>query len=228
MNCDPWLLWLDGTHSPFDNMAIDECLLESAAEHKLPVLRLYGWDRPSVSFGKFQRYPSELEANFMPVRRPTGGGVVFHDADLTYTVVIPAGHRIVKLDRAASYRIFHQAMKEHLGVESELLGEGREDKERSTMQCFVSPSRFDLMGPAGEKYAGAAQRRTRDGILHQGSIRLEGSGWPERLAEAFRRAFDLEYLAWEPDRAFLERASGRSRERYQTMEWNQGKDASGD
>lgn len=231
MTGDRWRLWLDGVHSPADNMAIDECLLESAPEHRLPVLRIYGWDRPAVTFGRFQRYPLDLAANFTPVRRPTGGGVVFHDADLTYTVVVPAGHRIGKLDRMASYRIFHQAMKEHLGVESELLGESRESEERVTMRCFVSPSRFDLVGPAGEKYAGAAQRRTRDGILHQGSIRLPresgGDGLSKRLTEAFRQAFELEYLPWEPDAAFLEKADRRSRERYQNADWNQGKYAAG-
>jgi lipoate-protein ligase A len=70
------------------NMAIDEALLEHAS---LPSIRFYKWDHPALSFGYFGGFADV--ANYAPerdlVRRWTGGGIVFHGDDLTYSIVIP-------------------------------------------------------------------------------------------------------------------------------------------
>src|ERR1700758_3487521 len=75
------------------NMAIDEALLETAT---LPTIRYYWWNHPALSFGYFGKF-SEVE-NFAwdrdPVRRWTGGGIVFHGDDLTYSLVIPASNSV--------------------------------------------------------------------------------------------------------------------------------------
>ena len=179
-------------------MAADELLLTRAPEFGGRVLvRLYRWDRPAVSLGSSQLYPGELAEKYAIVRRPTGGGVVYHDIDLTYTVVVPHGHPIAALDRMESYRIFHRALLAELsrtGVAAELAAEGTPHVERATMRCFVSPSRFDVVAPSGSKYAGAAQRRTRAGILHQGSILLAAAGgdW-DQLAEELLRSLEKEF-----------------------------------
>ena len=170
---EQWLLWHDGVHDPWFNMSVDELLLEAAPQFGTPLLRTYRWDRPALSIGCSQSYPAEQEARYAIVRRPTGGGNVFHDVDLTYTAVIPAGHPIAALDRMESYRIFHEAMLpmlDALGAHAGLKQEESARVDRRTMRCFTSPSRFDVVADDGAKYAGAAQRRTRNGILHQGSI----------------------------------------------------------
>lgn len=96
---ESWLLWRDGTHDPFFNMSMDEVLLEEAPSLGAPLIRTYRWDRPSLSIGSSQLYPESEEARYAIVRRPTGGGNVYHDVDLTYTAVIPAGHSLTDLNR---------------------------------------------------------------------------------------------------------------------------------
>jgi lipoate-protein ligase A len=181
---EQWLYWQDGTHDPYFNMAVDEILLANSALLDGKVLvRVYRWDRPSVSFGSSQICPQELADKYTLVRRPTGGGVVYHDVDLTYTVVVPPGHSILQLDRMESYKVFHEALLIKMtedGVAAVLEDHGTDHVDRATMQCFVSPSRFDLVAPSGSKYAGAAQRRTRMGILHQGPQALKQSFFIQR------------------------------------------------
>ena len=59
-------------------MAVDEVLLRNATGRRLPLLRVYTWVRPAVSFGYFQEFPACLAAKYDSVRRLTGGGVVYH------------------------------------------------------------------------------------------------------------------------------------------------------
>ncbi len=77
------------THSPAMNMAIDEALLGSAT---IPTIRFYRWRSPALSFGYFGKFSDVAiyAAERDLVRRWTGGGIVFHGDDLTYSIVIPA------------------------------------------------------------------------------------------------------------------------------------------
>lgn len=226
---EQWLYWQDGTHGPYFNMAMDELLLANSALLEGKVLvRVYRWDRPSVSFGSAQICPQELAEKYTLVRRPTGGGVVYHDVDLTYTVVVPPNHAIMELDRMESYKIFHEALLIKMtenGVDAVLEAQGSEHVDRATMQCFVSPSRFDLVAPSGSKYAGAAQRRTRCGILHQGSIKLEAAGgdWEQlhkELLESLKIKFDIDYQIWQPPQSLLQSAEALAQDKYSTEKWN--------
>ncbi|MBE6366666.1 MAG: lipoate--protein ligase family protein [Lentisphaerae bacterium] len=229
MSKEQWLCWMDGIHDPYFNMAMDEVLLANSALQQNQVLvRVYRWDRPSVSFGSAQIMPEELADKYTLVRRPTGGGVVYHDVDLTYTVVVPPEHKIMQLDRMESYKIFHEALlikMQEDGVEALLESHGTDHVDRSTMQCFVSPSRFDLVAPSGSKYAGAAQRRTRCGILHQGSIKLEAAGgdWDKlcaELLESLKIKFDIEFQDWQPAQEVLLHAEELGQIKYSTEAWN--------
>src|SRR5258707_5016539 len=89
-----WLLLNSGRCDAAFNMALDEALLEAMPRLNHPVLRFYGWTEPAASFGYFQKY-SEVQ-QLTPLRpllrRPTGGGIVPHVADWTYSLVWPAGH----------------------------------------------------------------------------------------------------------------------------------------
>ena len=150
--------------------------------------------------------------------------------DLTYTAVIPAGHPITALDRMESYRIFHEAMLpmlEELGAHAALKRDESAHVDRRTMQCFTAPSRFDVVADDGAKYAGAAQRRTRNGILHQGSIRLTVAGgeWEkleEALLKALKHHFNAELIPFTPPAELLDRAELLARTKYETAGWNCG------
>ena len=162
-------------HSAATNMAIDEALLGSAT---VPSIRFYKWQSPALSFGYFGRfadvagYARERDL----VRRWTGGGIVFHGNDLTYSIVIPVNDAVFGESSIWIYEKVHRALTNALveagqratvaGVAD--LGSGI-NAAGYKGHCFANAVRDDVMID-GRKIAGAAQRRTRGGLLHQGSI----------------------------------------------------------
>src|SRR6266487_4230829 len=164
------------------NMAIDEALLDTA---KVPSIRFYRWNSPALSFGYFGKFADV--ANYAPrrdlVRRWTGGGIVFHGDDLTYSIVIPANDPAFSESSILIYEKIHCALRDALaanggGAELAAMGADATLRRPRTAQravpanvCFTNPVRADVM-VNGRKVAGAAQRRTRAGLLHQGSIQL--------------------------------------------------------
>ena len=210
-------------------MALDEALLRYAGRSGVCVLRFYEWDRPSISIGYLQDYAAGEREGFAVVRRPTGGGVVFHDHDLTYTVAIPAEHWICGVDREASYGHINHAVTS--GLNQCNLDAGLTDATiphsvaRRTMICFENPTRYDIV-LGGKKVAGAAQRRVREGILHQGSIHFGGPLPVSRhvlideIAAGFRRELDVELTEFEPSAELFEEADKIAADKYATDRWN--------
>jgi lipoate-protein ligase A len=166
-----WYLLEQGSQPASYNMALDEALLQCAPELGRPVLRFYGWREPSATFGYAQKY-SEVEkmTRLRPlIRRPTGGGLVPHDADWTYSLVFPAGHFWHGLKAVESYHRVHQWIRDafaRMQVETSLAPAAQKEIPG---QCFVGCEKSDIVW-GGRKIAGAAQRRTRTGLLIQGSI----------------------------------------------------------
>src|SRR3989440_4298780 len=91
------------------NMALDEALLESATE---PLIRFYKWDHPALSFGYFGKFADVANHATVRdlVRRWTGGGIVFHGDDLTYSVVVPASNPVFDESSIAIYEKIHRAL----------------------------------------------------------------------------------------------------------------------
>ena len=177
------------------NMAIDEALLEVAT---IPSIRFYGWHSPALSFGYFGRFADvgDYAAGRDLVRRWTGGGIVFHGDDLTYSIVIPAGDPVFGESSMSIYEKIHSALRNALatnggGVELAAMGRNAALRRPRTAQravptniCFANPVEADVIIGA-RKVAGAAQRRTRAGLLQQGSIQGVdlGNGLAERFAK---------------------------------------------
>jgi len=168
-------------------MALDEVLLNVST---VPTLRCYRWLRPCVSFGYFGAF-EEVRLRWPAwehVRRWTGGGMVEHGADFTYTLAVPRDHELARSNAAESYRVIHgavaAALRQRAGKGVALSGEGEAAKSSA---CFEHPVRNDVL-VEGRKAAGGAQRRTAHGLLHQGSIQLPlgiddfGSALSEALA----------------------------------------------
>src|SRR5207244_2456422 len=101
-----WFLFASGPGAASDNMAWDEALLETAPSLGQPVLRFYGWTEAAASFGYFQKYAAvEPMTVLRPlVRRPTGGGLVPHASEWTYSLVFPPWHPWYALTAVESYR----------------------------------------------------------------------------------------------------------------------------
>ncbi len=153
------------------NMAFDEAMLLRVNEVGMPILRFYAWNEPAATFGYFQKY-SEIKQTtpLRPlIRRPTGGGLVPHENDWTYSLTFPVGHDWYRLKAEESYQRVHEWVADALtraGMPSELspccIKEG-------PGQCFLGAEKYDVLHN-GAKIAGAAQRRNKQGLLIQGSI----------------------------------------------------------
>ena len=169
-------------------MATDEVLLRTAAHRGRALLRAYSWLKPAVSIGYFQKFPSDLDGKFEIVRRPTGGGLVYHVDDTTFTVVVPPGHRLHKLTTAEAYCVIHKAVAAALTQKSEI-SNLKSPPPRGAYECFQQTVTGDVVAD-GRKLAGGAQRRNRDGMLHQGSIAARVTG------EQLCRAFGVEFASY--------------------------------
>ena len=166
-----WLFLNSGRCDAAFNMALDEALLENVSRPGAPVLRFYGWTEPAATFGYFQKFSEVAAATKLRplIRRPTGGGIVPHDADWTYSAVFPPGHEWHSLKAEESYRRIHDWLRRafaELKIETELAPCCQKSLPG---QCFIGHEKSDLLW-RGKKIAGAAQRRNKLGLLIQGSV----------------------------------------------------------
>ena len=205
-------------------MAVDEALLLSATKRRVPLLRLYAWARPAVSFGYFQKFPAGLAAKYELIRRPTGGGMVYHGDDTTYTIVVPPGHPLYEMKTTDAYCAIHKAVAtacEHATNKrsggSPTLQAGPSTLPRGAYECFQNPVHGDVVAD-GRKLAGAAQRRTRHGMLHQGSIAAKVTA--DQLQDGFRQAFHADFRSYRLSPAEKALAEELAREKYATDDWN--------
>jgi lipoate-protein ligase A len=176
-------------------MAVDEVLLEWAAEQGGCAWRFYQWSEPTLSLGYFQKYvPVPFSSQFagLPVvRRLTGGGAIVHDAELTYSFVVPQGHPLAAR-RELLYDAVHRSLIETLagfGVAAALCQPSKKGdcpdfrvSENGTVPfsadepflCFQRRAPGDVLVGA-TKIAGSAQRRRRGAVLQHGSVLLRRS-----------------------------------------------------
>jgi lipoyl(octanoyl) transferase len=231
-------------HSGAMNMAIDEALLETAA---VPIIRCYRWRSPALSFGYFGQFSDVAiyAAERDLVRRWTGGGIVFHGDDLTYSIVIPANDPVFDESSNAIYEKIHRALCGALaagGQDAELasvtaLCERRKSRkgdlqiaqrrtgDRRSLEtaicdrgynCFANPVRADVMMD-GRKIAGAAQRRTRRGLLQQGSI--QSITMKANLAQKFAQALSVNCSESEVNAQIFQRAQELAQQKYGSDFW---------
>jgi lipoate-protein ligase A len=208
------------------NMAIDEALLKIVIA---PSIRFYRWDHPALSFGYFGKFADV--ANHAGerdlVRRWTGGGIVFHGDDLTYSIIMPAIDAIYAESSVSIYAVIHNALRDALvanGQHAEL-AEGRDaalqrprtaQRAVPTNACFAHPVPADVM-LNGRKIAGAAQRRTRRGLLQQGSIQEVELDLD--FEKRFTHNLSPNWTAKEIDESIIERAKEIAERKYLTQAW---------
>jgi lipoyl(octanoyl) transferase len=197
------------------NMAIDEALLEAA---KIPSIRFYRWNSPALSFGYFGKFTdvADYAVERDLVRRWTGGGIVFHGDDLTYSIIIPAASEFSSASSKSIYAVIHAALCDTLiagGARAEL---AQNQSPKLSEVCFANPVRADIM-LNGRKVAGAAQRRTRAGLLHQGSIQYVDLG--NGLAERFASELSANCSEKKIDNDLLDRAKEIAQAKYGMEGW---------
>ncbi len=161
------------------NMAVDEAMLEAAADHGVASLRFYTWTEPTLSLGYFQPSPSRQVSNLARlawVRRSTGGAGIVHHHELTYSFALPGGPEWHSPEPwiCRVHRMLRAVLAER-GVDSRLVVCG-EEKKLGEVLCFLHQTAGDLvMGTDKAKVAGSAQRKLRGALLQHGSLLLRRS-----------------------------------------------------
>lgn len=164
------------------NMGRDAALLAGVDRGSSPpTLRWYQWSPATISLGHFQRYDDYAAlappAGALPVvRRVTGGGAILHDAELTYSLTMPATHTLAAGNPACLYRTMHAAIiagLRTLGVQAKQRGPcgSSQTQREGSFFCFSRAHPTDVV-IEGAKLVGSAQRRTRRAVLQHGSIML--------------------------------------------------------
>jgi lipoate-protein ligase A len=200
--------------SAAENMAVDETLFLTA---NCPVLRFYRWIRPAVSFGYFTSW-KEVALRFSErdlVRRWTGGGIVEHGQDLTYSLVCPNAATLPTT--IEFYRFVHLAIANILRKSGRPVEIAQLVEPTRSSACFEKAVQFDLK-LRGEKIAGAAIRRNRKGLLLQGSIqRLEV---PVQFGVMLADALGDQVDSFVVSDLIMEQAAHIAKEKYGAAEWN--------
>jgi lipoate-protein ligase A len=176
-----WLLIVEPEPLPGAwNMAVDEHLFGLAGSSPRTFLRFYRWDRPTASLGYSQEASRVIDVEFCRthgidiVRRMTGGKLVLHDREVTYTVA-SADAAVFTETLRDSYRLISRALLkglERMGVSARLAETSPPAYLKGTMPCFAFPAR-DEIEIGGRKIVGSAQKRTGPLFLQHGSMLLE-------------------------------------------------------
>jgi lipoate-protein ligase A len=227
MNESGWRLLQQGKQPAAYNMALDEALLVLAPILCRPVFRFYGWIEPAASFGYSQKYEDIARWTMLRplVRRPTGGGLVPHDTDWTYSASFPPSHSWYSLKAVESYYRIHEWIQHafaHLKIPTTLAAAAQKEIPG---QCFVGMEKSDVLWH-GRKIAGAAQRRTRTGLLIQGSVQpppipLSREDWQAAMCEVARKRWGVEWTTLEVTGPLAELASKLQTAKYSQLAYNQ-------
>lgn len=179
--------WWDGDAEGVANMALDEALGAAAERCGRPLIRFYGWSRPTVSLGAFQKLAdargiADIAAADL-VRRPSGGGAIVHGSDLTYALAVPKSHPLgstAQLLYTAAHTALATVLQER-GIDARLYGDRPTDDD---FFCFSRRAGGDLIAtppgrepsPADPKIMGSAQRRLAGAVIQHGSLLLRENG----------------------------------------------------
>lgn len=198
------------------HMALDEAVLLGSPPDAL-VLRVYGWRGEGCTFGYSQRYEdakAACKAGVAPVRRATGGGIVHHDGDVTFSLVFPwdktcAPETIYK----NIHRGIHQALKAHGTTNG--MWSPKENAPGIAARCFARAEKADLVDADDKKILGGALRKKGSKGLYQGSLRVPV---PEAvIIDGITREFGRPSTEILP--SWLD-AAGALEARYRSSEWN--------
>jgi lipoyl(octanoyl) transferase len=180
----PWRLINSGARDGCSNMAVDEALLACFdAEHSRPIFRIYSWEPPALSLGRFQKGGEVLDrescarAGVAVVRRISGGGVIYHADEITYSLVCSPEHVPQASSIKGSFRVltsflvrFYSTLGLNPCYAMDSFPDGAGLGGRSPF-CFAGRESYDIL-IEGRKVGGNAQRRLKRAIFQHGSIPL--------------------------------------------------------
>lgn len=169
-----WDIVEEGPLLPQQNMESDYQKLINLDRDSLPTLRFYQWHKHSVTYGYFLKPWNHLKSEGLKLaKRPTGGGIIFHDYDVAFSLLIPAGHHHYSLNTLENYSFVNHRLLAALKKFNPLLTIQLYSKQGESKPsfCMARSTIYDLI-INGKKVVGGAMRKTSKGFLHQGSICL--------------------------------------------------------
>lgn len=176
---DEWFLLDSGHQDAAINMALDEALLRWHSQGKIPpTLRFYGWSKPTLSVGQFQKVHRSIDFdavhkyNCQFVRRLTGGSAVLHDNELTYSIVVSEDHPAIPASIKEAYHVLSAGLYEgfkNLGITVDYAIPDKEALRERTDVCFEKAAFYEMIVD-GKKLSGNAQTRQKGVLLQHGSI----------------------------------------------------------
>ncbi len=205
-----WRLLFTPDVDPYMNMAIDEALTRECidSEDKPTAIRFYTWKETSCSIGYFQKMKDVLKApndkEIPVVRRPTGGGIVYHGNDITFSIV----KKSMQPGKQENITSFYKLIGESLLMSLERLGftgtfylpdeeSHRSEPKKNPFNnrlsqhsfCSETPAKYDIMID-GSKVAGYAARKSQGAVLYQGYLDVY-KRWKEQYNDSHEKAINL-------------------------------------
>ena len=178
-----WQIIESGSLDPVSIMEKDAKLLSQLNFRDSPILHFYDWSIPSLTYGYFTDPSLHLDLQALkeccisPAKRPTGGGIIFHLTDFAFSVLLPAGCPALSLNPLENYALINRCVVEATAKLPQLtlppvLLTPSDESAKSGPFCMARPTQYDLI-VEGRKVGGAAQRRTKNGLLHQATLSLQ-------------------------------------------------------
>lgn len=187
--------------SGFENMAIDEFMIHYYEKYKIPVLRLYSWDGPSISVGKYQNVLNDVNIDSCSrddvyiVRRITGGGAILHNNELTYSFV--CSEKDIKVDKLSIKEVYERINEFLLefyrmfNLKPNFAKNIFKQKKLGCRSpfCFTDSEEYDIV-IKNKKIGGNAQFRKKNIIFQHGSIPFDIS--EEKIKKYFNCKVNFE------------------------------------
>lgn len=218
----------------FEQMALDEVLVRTRAGAN--TLRFYNWaGGPAVTFG-YAQFISEVRRGIDGqkfaggvCRRPTGGGVVEHVDDLTFSLIFPSQEKPTEI-----YKQLHSAIHAALtlsGLSAQVFNQKlpalayAPSQNHTASACFVRPVENDLLLANGQKMLGGAIRRFGTTVLYQGSLQVPGArthnGYKQAVIEGVRNFLNAPLKIQPVTQLWLQEARQLAKTQYQTETWTE-------
>ncbi len=255
MQINKWRLIDTGFANASYNMAVDEMLLNEFDNSDMPVLRLYEW-KDSLSFGRFSSIKKSVDLDLIDARnisysrRMSGGGILVHGGDISYSLIVPKKN-LKDTNVRESYRYlcsFLINFYKKLSLDATFAQDANLKISKSNI-CMASNEPYDITVDS-KKIGGNAQRYTKNMILQHGSIPLKQNDDIFKdiflediivsdiltldklgiyidtkkikclLIEAFKESFEVEFIKKQLSTLELKKVYGLQKQKYDTDTWN--------
>ncbi len=242
------------THDAYTNMAIDEAIMLALQDTRVPpTMRLYRWQPSAVSIGTFQGMTAEVNVEACKregidiVRRITGGGAVYHDYDgeITYSIILPRGHRLAPADIQKSYEticngiiwgLHRLGIKAHFAPINDVVVANRKisgNAQTRRHSCLLQhgtvlvsldvEKMFSVLRVSAEKVSDKAISDVKQRVTSIKDVLGRSVSFSEvrnALKAGFEEALEIELVPGSLTPAEMANVERLVREKYKTDEWN--------